>query len=94
MTKFQPPTGLTDGHGKYNTPWDKCALFLAYKYYKVQSAHGHYKVQKSVTATRVVMLVTLGGLLQVQEDMEEHLPCKSSSCNPSLKDVLAGDDSE
>jgi hypothetical protein len=40
------------------------------------------------------MLVTLGGLLQVQEDMEEHLPCKSSSCNPSLKDVLAGDDSE
>jgi hypothetical protein len=44
MTKFQPPTGLMDGRGKYNTPQDKRALFLANKYYRVPSAHGHYKV--------------------------------------------------
>jgi hypothetical protein len=52
------------------------------------------KYEKPVTTTRVVMLVTLGGLLQVREDWEEHLSCKSSSCNPSLKDALVGDDGE
>jgi hypothetical protein len=36
----------------------------------------------------------LGGLLQVWEDWEEYLPRKSSSCTPSLKDALAGDDRE
>jgi hypothetical protein len=52
------------------------------------------KYEKSVTTTRVVMLVTLEGLLQVREDWEEHLPCKSSSCTLSPKDALAGDDDE
>jgi hypothetical protein len=46
MAKFQPPTGLTDGRDKYNTPRDKRALFLANKYYKVQSANGRYNVRK------------------------------------------------
>jgi hypothetical protein len=52
------------------------------------------KYEKPVTTTRVVTLVTLGGLLQVREDWEEHLPCKSSSCTPSLKDSLARHDGE
>jgi hypothetical protein len=52
------------------------------------------KYEKLVTTTRVVTLVTLGGLLQAWEDWEEHLPRKSSSCIPSLKDTLAGGDSE
>jgi hypothetical protein len=52
------------------------------------------KYEKPLTTTRVVTLVTLEGLLQVQEDWEEHLTRKSSSCTPSLKDTLAGDDDE
>jgi hypothetical protein len=45
--KIPPLTRLMDGRAKYNTPWDKRALFLVNKYYKVQSAHGRYKVQKT-----------------------------------------------
>jgi hypothetical protein len=93
MKKFQPPTGLTDGLGKYNIPRDKHALFpVSITKYSQPTAVTKYK--KPVTTTRVVTLVTLGGLHQVREDWEQHLPCKSSSCTPSLEDVLAGDDCE
>jgi hypothetical protein len=47
LKKFKPPTGFMDGRGRYNTPRDKRALFLANKYYKVQSAYGRYKVRKT-----------------------------------------------
>jgi hypothetical protein len=52
------------------------------------------KYDKPGTTTRVVMLVTLGGLLQVREDWEEHLPRKSSSCIPSPEDTLVGGDNK
>jgi hypothetical protein len=43
------------------------------------------KYEKPITTTRVVTLVTLGGLLQAREDWEEQLP---------RKDTLAGGDGE
>jgi hypothetical protein len=54
-------------------------------------SHGHYKVQKSVATAKMVTLEPRGGLLQVQENWQEHLPYKSSSCTPFLEDNLAGD---
>jgi hypothetical protein len=42
----------------------------------------------------MVMLEPRGGLLQVREAWQEHLPCKPSSCTPFLDDNLAGDNGE
>jgi hypothetical protein len=53
-----PAPNRTRGRAR-NALQNKRALFLANKYYKVQSAHDRYKVQKPVTITRVVTLEAL-----------------------------------
>jgi hypothetical protein len=57
--KLPALTGLAIRCNRYKALQNKCVLFLADKHYKVQPAHGHYKVQKHVTIGRVVTLEAL-----------------------------------